>query len=1069
MQVKKLTALLLALVRLLSLLPAAAIAAENEDYELRVLTFEDADYKAGENFAGGSNWSSLIDEPQYGGKLLYGSGGSGVSSADEAYNWTDSGNTELFSRLSEGYGTWCYWSGGHAVSNYNSGDIAAYGGYAAQLTVYKAGVAGLSRTGGGHNGSDNFAVHFGYADNSEYGLKEDALPTLSFADNAERVIDSMWVTNTTYALNCYIDGNGLTAKIGDDDWVKLVATGYNAAGAKTGTAELYLCNGPKNIVMDWTKWDLSGLGKVQRVTFNVTGSSDNGYGFSQPAYFAYDDVAVRFEKEAKPVPATGVTLDRQALSLSVGETAALTAVPQPENTTDALSWSSSAPAVASVKDGVVTALSAGETVITAACGSAEATCAVTVTQPPLSVKAGDTACVVKQAGENIYHASAAYGSDVTIEVKDASFLMVTDSKQGYINDEGANPFTLTAAQLEKLLLADGAELPFTPAQASKVAYLSIMDGMAGKTYELYIERTRELTPATEITLDRTELSLKLSETAVLKASVQPENTTDTLSWSSSEPAVASVKDGLVTALAPGKATITAVCGSVQAQCAVTVAEAVLAQRVVLSKAELKLYTGDTAKLSAEVLPADTTDKTVTWSSSNQEVATVEGGRITALKAGESEITARCGEAKASCRLRVEDAAEPALTDGVYQIGTASELVWFAKQVNGVSGAISAALTKDVDLEGVVWTPIGAYPKKFSGSFDGKGHTIRNLCVDYETAAQGERVYLGLFGCVEGTKEQHAVIRALQVEGSVQAASGFSVYTGAIGGIVGDAKYAELSGLVSRVAVSADENVGKAADLGGLGGVLVNCTLTNCGNEGDVSGVKNLGGVCYELYSGTMTGCYNTGSVTGTGTCVGGLMGYAKQAQLTNVYNTGNVSTAKNQIGGLIGVMEKASLTNAYNTGMVTVAETGGTQVGAVAGWAETLSNVYYLEGSAVKAFGKGEATAEAKSAEALKALAPTLGDGFAADSAVLNGGYPILRWQAAEETLLGDVNGDGVVNNLDAALTYAYFNGKRLLSDAALAAADVNRDGKVDNQDAALIYALFNGKIKNFSDAAKAD
>ena len=692
MQVKKLTALLLALGMLLSLLPAAAIAAENEDYELRVLTFEDADYKAGTNFAGGSNWSSLIDEPQYGGKLLYGSG-SGVSSADEAYNWTDSGNTELFSRLSEGYGSWCYWSGGHAVSNYNSGDIADHGGFNTQLTVYKAGVAGLSRTGGGHNGSDNFAVHFGYADNSDYGLKEDALPALSFADNAERVIDSMWVTNTTYALNCYIDGNGLTAKIGDDDWVKLVATGYNAAGAKTGTAELYLCNGPKNIVMDWTKWDLSGLGKVQRVTFNVTGSSDNGYGFSQPAYFAYDDVAVRFEKEAKPVPATGVTLNRQALSLSVGETAALTAAPQPENTTDALSWSSSAPAVASVKDGVVTALLAGETVITAACGSVQATCAVTVTQPPLSVKAGDTACVVKQAGENIYHASAAYGSSVTIEVKDAQFLMVTDSKQGYINDEGANPFTLTAAQLEKLLLADGAELPFTPTQASKVAYLSIMDAAAGNTYELYIELTRELTPATEITLDRTELSLKLNETAALKASVQPENTTDTLSWSSSAPEVASVKDGLVTALAPGKATITAACGSVQAQCAVTVAEAVLAQSVVLSKAELKLYTGDTAKLSAEVLPADTTDKTVTWSSSNQEVATVEGGRITALKAGESEITARCGEAKASCRLRVEDAAEPALTDGVYQIGTASELVWFAKHGYAVASVEYSATAK----------------------------------------------------------------------------------------------------------------------------------------------------------------------------------------------------------------------------------------------------------------------------------------------------------------------------------------------------------------------------------------
>ncbi|MDE6225286.1 MAG: DUF4465 domain-containing protein, partial [Muribaculaceae bacterium] len=50
---------------------------------------------------------------------------------------------------------------------------------------------------------------------------------------------------------------------------------------------------PDNIVMDWTKWDLSVLGKVAKIEFNILGSSDNGAGFSQPAYFAYDDVTVQ--------------------------------------------------------------------------------------------------------------------------------------------------------------------------------------------------------------------------------------------------------------------------------------------------------------------------------------------------------------------------------------------------------------------------------------------------------------------------------------------------------------------------------------------------------------------------------------------------------------------------------------------------------------------------------------------------------------------------------------------------------------------------------------------------------
>ena len=76
--------------------------------------------------------------------------------------------------------------------------------------------------------------------------------------------------------------------------VYLTATGYDEYGTQVGQCTIYLVNGPDNIVDRWVKWDLSSLGEVYRVDFNVLGTSDNGYGFSQPAYFAYDDVAVRF-------------------------------------------------------------------------------------------------------------------------------------------------------------------------------------------------------------------------------------------------------------------------------------------------------------------------------------------------------------------------------------------------------------------------------------------------------------------------------------------------------------------------------------------------------------------------------------------------------------------------------------------------------------------------------------------------------------------------------------------------------------------------------------------------------
>ena len=79
--------------------------------------------------------------------------------------------------------------------------------------------------------------------------------------------------------------------------------------------------------------------------------------------------------------------------------------------------------------------------------------------------------------------------------------MVQDSKYGYINEEGANPFSLTAAQLEKLLVKNKG-LAFTPADTSKIAYMSIMDGMTVTTYDLYIELTREITPATGVTIQQ---------------------------------------------------------------------------------------------------------------------------------------------------------------------------------------------------------------------------------------------------------------------------------------------------------------------------------------------------------------------------------------------------------------------------------------------------------------------------------------------------------------------------------------------------------------------------------------
>lgn len=258
-------------------------------YELRYLTFEDEDarfapYTLDYAEAEITTWSDLVDEPEYGGPLCYG------DYQNCEYTWWDKGNTELTHTFPYNYYAYCFWGGGHAVSSYASTDYINNGYYENQLTVY------APEGAGGHNGSKNFCMHFGYKDGSPYNGTE-FLPAISFADGEARVIDHMYVNNSTYAINCYMNGNGLTANIGEEDWVKLLATGYDADGNETGTVEFYMVNGPDLIVTEWTKWDLSGLGAVVSVEFNVTGSSDNGFGYSQPAYFAYDDIAVRFEKK----------------------------------------------------------------------------------------------------------------------------------------------------------------------------------------------------------------------------------------------------------------------------------------------------------------------------------------------------------------------------------------------------------------------------------------------------------------------------------------------------------------------------------------------------------------------------------------------------------------------------------------------------------------------------------------------------------------------------------------------------------------------------------------------------
>ena len=162
---------------------------------------------------------------------------------------------------------------------------------------------------------------------------------------------------------------------------------------------------------------------------------------------------------------------------------------------------------------------------------------------------------------------------------------------------------------------------------------------------------------TDVVLSKTTLALTEGATSLLKAEVKPADATDkTVVWSSSNASVATVEDGLVTAVSSGTATITATASGVKAECVVTVSEEIISvSGISLDIESLELKTGETSLLTAMVEPSGATDKTVTWTISDDAVATVDGGLVVAVGVGAAVISAEAGGFTATCTVAVEAA------------------------------------------------------------------------------------------------------------------------------------------------------------------------------------------------------------------------------------------------------------------------------------------------------------------------------------------------------------------------------------------------------------------------------
>ena len=404
----------------------------------------------------------------------------------------------------------------------------------------------------------------------------------------------------------------------------------------------------------------------------------------------------------KEIPITEISLDKSSATLTEGETTTLTATVLPENTTygKSVKWSSSNVAVATVDlMGKVTAKRAGTAIITAISENGKtASCTITVNKK-------DTNITITEVRLNKSTETLKEGDTTTLT---ATVLPenTTDSKSVSWRSSNSEVATVDANGTVTAKRAGTAVITATSTN--------------GKSAGCTVTVSRKEIPITEISLDKSSATLTEGETTTLVATVLPENTTDSksVSWRSSNSEVATVDaNGTVTAKRAGTAVITATSTNGKtAGCTVTVSKKEIPIiEISLDKSSATLTEGETTTIVATVLPENTTDsKSVSWSSSNSEVATVDAnGTVTAKRAGTAVIIATSTNGKtAGCTVTVSkkeipiteislDKSSATLTEGETTTLTATVLpenTTYGKSVKWSSSNVAVAT---VDLMGKV--------------------------------------------------------------------------------------------------------------------------------------------------------------------------------------------------------------------------------------------------------------------------------------------------------------------------------------------------------------------------------
>ena len=371
----------------------------------------------------------------------------------------------------------------------------------------------------------------------------------------------------------------------------------------------------------------AALGKVKlKVKDGVSGKVDVTIGNLRMALLNDDETEtpIEIEKEdgyitvAVPVDMDSVALEEDEIEMAKGSTKNIVVTYEPENTTTAmeLTCSSSDASIVSVDDDcVMTANAAGHATITVTAFGKELSAEVDVTNHITAVELSATKTEIEK-GEQITITSQITPDDTsdakTLTWASSNENAATVDQNGKVTGVGGGTTTITA------------------------------ESVNGKVGSIEIN---VVVPITAFTTTDTNLTLEKGENHTIAYTITPNDTTEdtTITWESTNTSVASVTNGVVTAIGGGNAVIT---GKIGDDWTITtnVSVVVPLESIALDKDTLDLLPEQNYTLQLAINPEDTTDNTTaTWESNNPEVATVANGVVTGVAPGDATITVTVGE------------------------------------------------------------------------------------------------------------------------------------------------------------------------------------------------------------------------------------------------------------------------------------------------------------------------------------------------------------------------------------------------------------------------------------------